>query len=367
MKRSLYRFCFIAMLVLVMVAGTSIAAAVDIGIILPTREETRWLGDEAKFLKTIEEGKYDARILFSEKSSAIEKTNVETLLSLGAKTIVLCSYDATASAAAVDIAAEEGATVICYDRLIMDTPNLAYYITFDSVKVGEAQAQYLADQVEAGSKGNNLYMYAGALTDNNSFLFLDGAWNVLQPLIADGTFTVQNCAKAVEFKDKPTLTREEKAAIMSTIDTEWQMDVSKSLAEAHLTAAGPDAKGTVFVLSPADDDCARSLSDAFRADGAVTKLHIVGADGVESSVQYIIDGKQSMTVYKDPQDLVDATFEIIAALKEGRVPETNAVFNNNASDVPTIQCDVVTVTADNIVEVFFEGGVYDGNNYVNWK
>ena len=349
------------------VVNGALAATVDIGIVLPTREESRWLGDEAMFKKAIEEGNYNARILFSETNSATEKSNVETLLGLGAKVIVLCAFDATAAAAAVDMAAAEGADVISYDRLIMDTDKLSYYVTFDSIKVGEAQAKYLVNQVEPGSKGNNLYIYSGALTDNNSFLFFEGAWNILQPYIADGTFTVQNSAKAVEYMDKPELTREEKAALMGAIDTEWKMNVSKSLAEAHLTTAGEDAKGTVFVLGPADDDCCRALSDAFHADAQVKKVHITGADGVASSVQYIIDGKQSMTVYKDPQALVDATFTIIEALFAGQEPETNAVYNNNAMDVPTIQCDVVTVTADNIAEVFFDTGVYNGDDYTNWK
>jgi len=367
MKRNLKLLCLAILCVALLPISGVFAATVDVGVVLPTREESRWLGDEAKFIKAIEEGGYNARILFSEANSATEKTNVETLLGLGAKTIVLCSFDATAAAAAVDMAAAEGATVICYDRLIMDTKNLAYYVTFDSVKVSESQAQYLVDQIEPGSKGNNLYIYSGALTDNNSFLFLEGAWNILQPYIADGTFVLRNCPKAEEFKDQPTLSYEEKVSIMQTIDTEWKMDVSKSLAEAHLTAVGSDAKGTVFVLGPADDDCTRALSDAFHADADVTKVYIAGADGVAASVQYLIDGKQSMTVYKDPQALVDATFDIIGALKEGRVPETNASFNNNAADVPTIQCDVVTVTRDNLVEVFFEGGVYNGDDYVNWK
>lgn len=69
--------------------ATASAAGLDFGVILPTREETRWLGDEAKFQAAIEEGGYDALILFSQKDSATEKANVETLISRGAKVIVL--------------------------------------------------------------------------------------------------------------------------------------------------------------------------------------------------------------------------------------------------------------------------------------
>ena len=360
-------------LLLVVVFALSLVACGDIGkqgkkdfigIILPTKEESRWLNDQKYFEEYFKGMNYE--ILFSQNNSATEKTNVETFISKGAKVIVLCAYDAAAAASAVNEASKEGITVISYDRLIMGTDKLDYYVTFDSCSVGKAQADYLVEK--AGSeKGSNLYMYSGALTDNNSVLFFEGAWKVLQPKIADGTFVVRNCEKAIQFKDKNNLTREEMVSIMQTIDSEWNMERCKSLAEANLTAAGDKGKGKVYVLGPADDDCCRALSDAFLADPKVTELKITGADGVEASVQYIIDGKQSMTVYKDTQALVKATKQIIEALQKGEKPKTDTVYNNDAKDVPTIQADVVTVTADNIAEIFFESGVYDGSKYTGWK
>jgi len=337
-----------------------------IGIVLPTKEESRWLNDQKYFEQIFGSGNYNYEILFSQNNSATEKTNVESLISKGAKVIVLCAYDATAAAATVNNAKAEGCTVISYDRLIMGTDKLDYYVTFDSRSVGKAQADYLISQAE-GTKNNNLYMYSGALTDNNSVLFFEGAWKGLQPYIADGTFVVRNCDKAVEFKDKNELTRDEMISIMQTIDSEWNMATCKSLAEAHLTAVDSSAKGTCFVLGPADDDCCRALSDTFRADPEVTKLIITGADGVEASVQYIIDGKQSMTVYKDSQALVKGTKAIVDALFAGQTPATDATYNNDSMDVPTVQADVVTVTADNIAQVFFEAGVYDGSKFTGWK
>ena len=108
----------------------------ELGIVLPTKNETRWLGDEAKFQEAIAEMGIEAEILFSQGSSATEKTNVETLISKGADIIVICPFDATAASAAVNDAKKEGITVISYDRLILDTDGLDYYVTFDSVSVG---------------------------------------------------------------------------------------------------------------------------------------------------------------------------------------------------------------------------------------
>lgn len=367
MKKLICMILAICMLSALCAVAASADAKEDlVGIILPTKEESRWLQDQRFFEKYFEG--YNYEILFSQNSTATEKTNVETFLNKGAKIIVLCAYDSAAAAAAVKDAKAEGVTVISYDRLIEGTDAVDYYVTFDSCSVGKAQAEYLIQQA-GDEKGINFYMYSGALTDPNSVLFFEGAWKALQPYIADGTFVVRNCAKAVELKDKNDLTRDEMVSIMQTIDTEWTMPVCKTLAEAHLTAAGSEGKGKVFVLGPADDDCCRALSDAFLADGEVTELKITGADGVESSVQYIIDGKQSMTVFKDTQALVKGTLAIVEALAKGETPATDTVYNNGAIDVPTIQADVVTVTADNIAEVFFGGDepIYDGSKFTGWK
>ncbi len=140
--------------------------------------------------------------------------------------------------------------VISYDRLILDTDAVDYYVTFDSVAVGEAWGNYLVEN--ASGTGNNLYLYAGAASDNNAFLFFEGAWNILQPKIADGTFVIKNSSEAVALQDKAELTREEMAKIIGQVTTEWKFDVAKNLAEANLTNAKPEDKGTVFILAPND-------------------------------------------------------------------------------------------------------------------
>ena len=143
---------------------------------------------------------YDVQVLFSDGDSAKEKANVESLISQGVKVIIICPQDATAAAAAAQEARDAGVKVVSYDRLIRDTDAVDYYVTFDSISVGEAQAQYLVDK--ATGTGNPLYLYAGAASDNNAFLFFEGAWNVLQPKIADGTFVIKNSSEAVGLQDK---------------------------------------------------------------------------------------------------------------------------------------------------------------------
>ena len=153
------------------------------------------------------------------------------------------------------------------------------------------------------AQGNPLYLYAGAASDNNAFLFFQGAWSVLQPKIADGTFVIKNSSEAVALQGKATLTRDEEAKIIGQITTNWDFNTAKNLAEANLTAATAADKGNVFILAP-NDGTARSIADAFAADKDVKSYFVTGQDAEKASVQYIIDGKQSMTVFKDVRTLV---------------------------------------------------------------
>ena len=189
--------------------------------------------------------------------------------------IILCPQDGTAAAAAADEANKAGVKVISYDRLILDTTSVDYYVTFDSVSVGEAQAQYLVDH--ATGKGNPLYLYAGAATDNNAFLFFEGAWETLQPKIADGTFVIKNSSEAVGLQSKPTLTHDEEAKIIGQVTTNWDFAVAKNLAQANLTKATAADKGNVFILAP-NDGTARSIADVFAADKDVKSYVITGQD-----------------------------------------------------------------------------------------
>ena len=336
------------------------ASTLAVGIVLPTRDEPRWIQDETRFKDALTKAGYEVQILFSQGDSAKEKDNVESLISQGIKVLIICPQDGTAAAAAAEAARDAGVKVISYDRLIRDTDAVDYYVTFDSVAVGEAWGNYLVEN--ASGTGNNLYLYAGAASDNNAFLFFEGAWNVLQPKIADGTFVIKNSSEAIALQDKATLTREEMAKIIGQVTTEWKFDVAKNLAEANLTAAGAADKGTVFILAP-NDGTARSIADVFAADKDVTQYFVTGQDAEKASVQYIIDGKQSMTVLKDVRTLVADAITAAIAFLEGGTPEQTNSYNNGAVDVPAKPSAIVTVTKDNVKEAIIDSGYYEASEF----
>ncbi|RSK27575.1 sugar ABC transporter substrate-binding protein [Bacillus sp. HMF5848] len=351
----------LAILTVFIVTGCSGGGSeVSVGIVLPTKDEPRWVQDEARFKAALEDSEYTTEILFSQGSSAKEKENVETLISKGIDVLIIAPHDGAAAGSAVEAAKKEGIKVISYDRLITDTDAVDYYVTFDSIAVGQAQGQYLIDNVQ----GSNvpLYLYAGAASDNNAFLFFEGAWNVLQPKIADGTFVIANSSEADALKDKATLTRDEMGKILGQVTTNWDPNEAKNKAQTNLTAAGADLKGDVAILAP-NDGTARSIADVFATDGAISSYVVSGQDAEKASIQYIIDGKQSMTVFKDVRTLVKDAMGMAIDILDGKTPQTTGSYNNGTIDVNAKQTDVIVVNQENVKQELIDSGYYEAGDF----
>jgi len=338
---------------------------VDIGIVLPTKDEPRWTQDETRFKNALKDTDYSVEILFSQGDSAKEKANVDSLIAKGIKVLIICPQDGAAAAASAEAAKAAGVKVISYDRLITGTDAVDYYVSFDSVAVGAAQAQYLVDHA-SGKSGQPLYLYAGAASDNNAFLFFQGAWKVLQPKIADGTFKVENSAAANSLKAKADLTRDEQAKIIGQVTTNWDFNVAKNLTSSNLTKATKADKGDVLVLAP-NDGTARSIADTFKADKDVTSYVISGQDAEKASVQYIIDGKQSMTVFKDVRTLVKDAIATATSILKNETPDASGVTNNGKADIKTKQTDIIVVDQSTVKKDLVDSGYYSASDFTGLK
>jgi putative multiple sugar transport system substrate-binding protein len=367
MKKS---FKSIALMLVVMMFAVIVAACnkssdkLSVGIVLPTKDEPRWVQDEQRFKDALSGTKYTTEILFSQGSSAKEKENVETLINKGIKVLIICPQDGDAAAAAVEAAKKEGIKVISYDRLITNTDAVDYYVTFDSEAVGAAQAQYLVDH--AKGSGEPLYLYAGAASDNNAFLFFKGAWKVLQPKIADGTFKIANSSEAIALKDtaefKLPENRDQLSKIIGQITTNWDANEAKNKAQTHLTGAAADMKGDVAILAP-NDGTARSIADVFSSDSAITSYFVTGQDAEKASVQYVIDEKQSMTVFKDVRTLVKDAMGMAVSILDGKTPETTGSYNNGKVDVKAKQTDVIVVEKANVKKELVDSDYYKAGDF----
>jgi putative multiple sugar transport system substrate-binding protein len=362
LRKALLIFALILIVFSMVFTGCQKKEQTQVGIVLPTKDEPRWIQDQQRFLDALKSAGFSAKVLFSQGDSAKEKANVEALVAEGIKVLIICPQDGTAAASAAELAHKAGVKVISYDRLIRETDAVDYYVTFDSFQVGAAWGEYLVSQVPAGTKENNLYLYAGAASDNNSFIFFEGAWSVLQPKIADGTFVVRNSDKAIALKNKANLSREEMAQIIGQVTTNWNFNDAKSKAEANLTAVNAKAKGTVYICAP-NDGTARAIADAFAADKDVKKYYITGQDAEIASIQYIIDGKQSMTVLKDVRILVKDAIDAAIAYLKGSEPPVTKTYNNGKKDVPAKPTPIIIVTKDNVKKEIIDSGYWPADKF----
>ncbi|MFC0190028.1 sugar ABC transporter substrate-binding protein [Fictibacillus aquaticus] len=362
MKNSKLISLFLAVIMVMLVAAgcSDSKSKVSVGIVLPTKDEPRWVQDEQRFKDALKGTDYTTEILFSQGSSAKEKENVETLINKGIDVLIICPQDGGAAAAAVEAAKKDDITVIAYDRLITNTDAVDYYVTFDSLAVGAAQGQYLIDN----AKGANtpLYLYAGAASDNNAFLFFEGAWKVLQPKIADGTFKIANSSEAEALKDKAELSRDELSKIIGQVTTNWDANEAKNKAQTHLTAAAADSKGDVAILAP-NDGTARSIADVFGSDSAVTSFLVTGQDAEKASIQYVIDGKQSMTVFKDVRTLVKDAMGMAVDILDDKKVETTGSYDNGKVEVKAKQTNVIVVNKDNVKKELIDSKYYKADEF----
>jgi putative multiple sugar transport system substrate-binding protein len=336
--------------------GGEAEGGVQVGIVLPTKDEPRWTQDEASFNAALGEAGFTSQVLFSQGSSATELTNVETLIENGAKVIVLCPHDAAGAVAAVQKAKEAGVTVISYDRFVPGTDDLDYHVEFNSFVVGQTQGQYLIDKY-AGKTGVPLYLYSGGTFDNNAFIFFAGAWSVLNKAVESGQFVVANCPEIAEYVGKeldPDADHETLYKIMATVDTQWDPKAAKPLAEGNLVANDASAKGDVAILAP-NDGTARAIADAFAADADVKSWVITGQDAEMASLKYVQEGKQSMTIFKNTGTLANETCAMVSTILGGGAPTTNAATKGASKDIPTLQIPVTLVDQETLPGLISDG------------
>ena len=211
-----------------------------------------------------------------------------------------------------------------------------------------------------------MYLYAGAASDNNAFLFFEGAWSVLQPKIADGTFKIANSSEAEKLKDKQELSRDEMSKILGQVTTNWDPNEAKNKAQTHLTAVDTEMKGDVAVLAP-NDGTARAIADVFASDGDISSYFVTGQDAEKASIQYVIDGKQSMTVFKDVRTLVTDAMGIAIDILDGKTPETTGSYDNGEIDVKAKQTDVIVVDKDNVQKELIDSDYYEASEFTGLK
>lgn len=302
-------------------AGGQAASSVPlIGLSLDTLKEARWQADRDLFVKRAEElgAKVDVQSANGDDNQQIR--DVESLLTSGVKVLVIVPHDGVAMARAVEMAHKVGVPVIAYDRLIRNS-DLDLYLSFDNVKVGELQANYVVSKLPGG-KGRIVCVY-GSPSDNNAKLFKQGQDNVLKPLIKKGDIKI----------------------VAADWAEDWKPDNAKRIVNAAITQTGGNFDA---VLASADGVAGGSVQALLEA-GLAGKVIVTGQDAELAACQRIAQGTQTMSIYKPLKVLATKGAEAAVKMAKGQPMLATRSVNNGKVDVPSLLFDIYVADKSNLV------------------
>jgi D-xylose transport system substrate-binding protein len=302
-----------------------------IALLLPETKTTRYEEqDKPLFEAKVKALCPDCKLIYqnANQDAARQQQQAEAAITNGAKVLVLDAVDAKAAVATVNRAKAAGIPVIAYDRLIKDS-DLDMYVSFDNVRVGELQAQFVVDQLRG--KGTIVRIY-GSKTDNNAAQFKQGQDHVLKPFIDRGDITVVH----EDWAD------------------DWKPENAKRIMNAAITA-----KGTAFdAVLASNDGTAGGAIQALTEEGLAGKKIVTGQDAELVACQRIVAGTQAMSIYKPLKRLASSAAELAVKLGRRQVVVANQTTDNGKIAVPSLLNEVVTVTRANMADTVVKDGFH---------
>lgn len=309
-----------------------------IGVALPQKTSENWVLAENLFNKDLKDAGFKPDVQFANGGVAEQQNQINAMVSKGAKVIIVGAIDGAQLGNQLKAAKEAGATVIAYDRLLLNTKDVDYYVAYDNFKVGQLQGQALLDGLKE-KKGNgpyNIELLAGSPDDANAQVFFDGAMDVLKPKIDDGTVKVGS--GQTSFKQAVT--------------QGWKAENAQKRMDTILTGTYTGSKKLDGILSP-NDTLARAALTSVKAAGKETPI-VTGQDSEVESVKSIMKGVQYSTINKDTRALVEHASTMVKDLQAGKKVEVNdeKSYDNGVKTVPAYLLEPQIVTKANVKEAY---------------
>ena len=328
-----------------------------IGVAMPTETSERWIADGDAVEAGLIAAGYTVDKQFAADDIPTQQQQIDQMITKGVDLLIIASIDGTALAPQLQAAADAGIPVIAYDRLIRDTENVDFYVTFDNYNVGVQQATSLLVGLgllnEDGSKGDatgpfNIELFAGSLDDNNAHFFFQGAIDTLQPYIDDQVLVVKSGQTTIE-----------KVATLR-----WLQETAQKRMEDLLISSYSDGAKLDGVLSPYDGisrGIITALQNAGQGPTVSAGLPVVtGQDAEIGSIKLINEDVQFSTIFKDTRKLADQAVVAAQAILEGETPEANDTtsYDNGKKIVPSYLLESDIVYAGNIQELLIDSGYW---------
>ena len=324
-----------------------------IGIAMPTKSSARWIDDGNNIVKVLKERGYGTDLQYAEDDIPNQLSQVENMVTKGAKVLVIAAIDGTTLSDVLKQAKAKGITVIAYDRLIRDTPNVDYYATFDNFQVGVLQAQSIEKGLGLKERKGpfSIELFGGSPDDNNAYFFYNGSMSVLQPYIDSGKLLVGSKQMGM---DKVSTLRWDGATAQARMD--------------NLLSAFYGKKRVDAVLSPYDGlsiGIISSLKGVGYGSPDQPMPVISGQDAEVPSIKAMLRGEQYSTIFKDTRDLAKVTVDMVDAVLSGKEVPVNdtKTYNNGVKVVPSYLLKPVVVDKGNWEKALVDSGYYKRSQF----
>ena len=300
---------------------------IKIGFSMDTLKEERWQRDKELFEKRAKEIGADLNIQVANGSDSEQIKQAENMLTQGIDVLVVAPHNSEIAASIVESAHRQGVPVIAYDRLIKNA-DVDLYISHQVVKMGEMQAKYLLDRVN--KKPANFVIVGGSPTDNNAILLHEGQMNILKPAVDRGDVKI----------------------IADQYAKEWQASEALNIVENALT----QSNNQVDAIVCSNDGTARGAVQALEGQRLTGKVLVSGQDADLASLKLILEGKQTMTVYKPLQPLAYGAIDAAVKFARGEKVDTVDTIDNGFKKVPAILLEPLAVDKNNMAATVVKDG-----------
>ncbi len=296
---------------------------IQIGVTFESYVIERWQRDRDVFVSTANELGADVNVQTASGSLEEQIGQIEYFIEKGMDVIVIIAADSDSLAQAVQSAKDKGIKVIAYDRLIKDA-DVDLYISIDSEVVGKLMTETLISNIP---DDGNLSIILGPHTDYNVILLEKGIQSVLN-------------------KTKHEV-------------------IYKGYAEGWLAEEGFTAVNETLSITKrlngiicGNDDIANQAIRALSEHRQAGKVAVVGQDADLIACQRIVEGIQTMTVYKPIEKLATMAAEYAVKLGRGEDIATDGTVFDDTYNVPCIKLEPIAVTKENIDEVIIDSGFH---------
>lgn len=293
---------------------------------MDTLKEERWQRDKELVEQHAKEVGAQLDVEVAQGNDTTQVQQADTMLTKGVDVLIIAPHNGEVWTQIIDKAHRQGVPVISYDRLIKNV-DVELYVSHQVVKMGEMQGQYALDHMPKG----NYVLIGGSQTDNNALLLRQGQMNILKPAIDRGDIKI----------------------VADQFAKDWLASEAHRITEDALTKSGNDVQAIVA----SNDGTAGGAASALPPNLA-EKVLITGQDAQLDACQRIVEGRQTMTVYKSIKPLAYSAVDSAIKLARGEKVDTPDKINNGKIDVPSILQSPVSVDKSNMMQTVVKDGYH---------